>query len=78
VGGSGRDLNAYAKVENQAGCCSPSASALSIAEVGCCSTTGESSSDSLSAAFHERVKDLLSRHNVNDYAASVRVFAVKP
>ena len=74
---SGRDLNAYAKVENQAGCCSPPASALPIAEVGCCSTTSESR-ESLTDAFHERLRDLLSRHNVNDYAASVRVFAVKP
>ena len=75
---SGRDLNAYAKVENQAGCCSPPAAALPIAEFGCCSTTGESSSGSLGGTFHERLKDLLSRHNVNDYAASVRVFAAKP
>ena len=74
---SGRDLNAYAKVENQAGCCSPPASGLPIAEVGCCSTEGESF-DPLGAEFHERLKDLLSRHNVNDFAASVRVFAVKP
>jgi hypothetical protein len=36
------------------------------------------SSGSPAADFHERLKDLLSRHNVNDYAASVRVFAVKP
>ncbi len=77
---SGKDLNAYAKVENQAGCCSPlpAVASLPIAEVGCCSTMGESSSDSLGVAFHERLKDLLSRHNVNDFAASVRVFAVKP
>ena len=74
---SGRDLNAYAKVENQAGCCSPPASSLPIAEVGCCSTEGESF-DPLGAEFHERLKDLLSRHNVNDFAASVRVLAVKP
>jgi SAM-dependent methyltransferase len=74
---SGRDLNAYAKVENQEGCCSTQASSLPVAEVGCCSTAGESF-DPLPADFHERLKDLLSRHNVNDYAASVRVFAVKP
>ena len=72
------DLNAHAKVEYQAGCCSPPASSLPIAEVGCCTTSGESSSDSLSADFHKRLKDLLPRHNVNDYAASVRVFAVRP
>jgi SAM-dependent methyltransferase len=74
---SGRDLNAYAKVENQAGCCSPPASALPIAEVGCCSSPAETL-DPLSTDFHERLKDLLTRHNVNDYAASVRVFALKP
>ena len=74
---SGRDLNAYAKVENQSGCCSPPASALLIAKVGCCSSPAEPF-DPLGAAFHEHLKDLLSRHNVNDYAASVRVFALKP
>jgi arsenite methyltransferase len=74
---SGRDLNAYAKVENQAACCPPPASSLPITELGCCSTSGESSNSSI-ADFHERLKDLLSRYNVNDYAASVRVFAVKP
>jgi SAM-dependent methyltransferase len=71
---SGRDLNAYAEVENQAGCCSPPASGLPIAEVGCCS----SSASAAAADFHERLKDLLSRYDVNDYAASVRVFAIKP
>jgi SAM-dependent methyltransferase len=74
---SGRDLNAYAKVENQASCCSTQASSLPIAEVGCCSTTSESF-DPLGADFHERLAELLRRYNVNDYAASVRVFAVKP
>jgi SAM-dependent methyltransferase len=74
---SGRDLNAYTKIENQVGCCSTSASSLLVAEVGCCSTSGESF-DPLGADFHERLKDLLSRYNVNDYASSVRVFAVKP
>ena len=73
---SGRDLNAYAKVENQAGCCSPPAAALSHRRDWL--LLGESSSETLGADFHNRLKDLLSLHNVNDYAASVRVFAVKP
>ncbi len=71
---SGSDLHAYAKVENQAGCCSPPASCLPIAEVGCCSNNGETTS----ASLHQRLAELLSRYNVNDYAASVRVLAVKP
>jgi len=72
-----RDLNAYAKVENQAVCCSPPAtSSLPIADTGCCSTadeTGEPRGD----GFHQRLAELLYRYNVNDYAASVRVFALK-
>src|SRR6185436_7481844 len=35
---TGTDLNAYAKVENQGGCCSPAASSLTVVETGCCST----------------------------------------
>jgi ubiquinone/menaquinone biosynthesis C-methylase UbiE len=66
------DLNAYAKVENQSGCYSPATTALPVAETGCCSA--QPSDDTL----HRRLMDLLQRYNVNDYAASVRVFAVKP
>ena len=69
---TGADLNAYAKVENQGGCCSPATSSLSVVETGCCSTTKPDDT------LHARLLDLLTRYNVNDYAASVRVFAVKP
>jgi len=76
---SGRDLNAYAKVENQAACCSPpSASAGMALWVAECCAAGETSFDSSSASFHARLADLLRRYDVNDYAASVRVFAMKP
>lgn len=66
------DLNAYAKVENQGGCCSPTASSLPIVDAGCCSPRP------VEDTLHARLLDLLTRYNVNDYAASVRVFAVKP
>jgi hypothetical protein len=46
-------------------------------QVGCCSTTGKDL-DPLGAGFPGRREDLLSRHGVNDHAASVRVFADKP
>ena len=63
---SGSDLNAYAKVEGQSGCCSPSmGNGLPIVS-DCCSD------------LHVRLGDLLARYNVNDYAASVKVYAVKP
>lgn len=63
---AGKDLNAYSKVAGQSGCCSPSmGDGLPI--VSCCSSD-----------VHNELGDLLARYNVNDYAASVRVFAVKP
>lgn len=68
------DLNAYASVENQAGCCSPAMEKndpLALIETGCCGTAPDQS-------LHARISELLQRYNVNDYAASVKVFAVKP
>ena len=72
---TGSDLNAYAKVENQSGCCSPSmGSKLPLVSASsCCSTTGSSETN-----LHQQLAELLRRYDVNDYAASVRVFAVKP
>ncbi|MCC6491579.1 MAG: arsenite methyltransferase [Pirellulales bacterium] len=86
---SGADLNAYAQVEGQSGCCSPS-----MAEGQCCeqpadgsaccdkpaleSLPGAACCSSGSADLHSRLADLLARYDVNDYAASVKVYAVKP
>jgi arsenite methyltransferase len=74
---SGADLNAYAQVEGQAACCPQPApaSGLTIADSGCCSPGGLSMQDD---SLHARLADLLKRYDVNDYAASVKVFAVKP
>ncbi len=71
---SNADLNAYASVENQAGCCSPAMDKndpLALVDIGCCGTSPDKS-------LHTRLSELLQRYNVNDYAASVKVFAVKP
>lgn len=62
---SGSDLNAYAQVENQSGCCSP-AMGDGLPVVSCCTPT-----------LHDNLAELLKRYDVNDYAASVKVFAVK-
>ncbi len=72
---SGADLNAYAKAESGSGCCSSSApSLLPVVEAGgCCSGPGSGDAD-----LHRQLADLLRRYDVNEYAASVRVFAVKP
>jgi arsenite methyltransferase len=88
------DLNAYAKVEGQAGCCSPAMveesaatccgggeakpagrTSLTLAATGCCSGNEAKAKDE--GTLHERLTDLLQRYDVNDYAASVKVFAVK-
>jgi arsenite methyltransferase len=69
---TGSDLNAYAKLENQSSCCSSSSTLPLVSASSCCS------SPSGNADLHQRLADLLRRYNVNDYAASVRVFAVKP
>ncbi len=66
---SGADLNAYAKVENQSGCCSPT-----MEEGSCCSPAP----DTHSATLHEELSDLLSKYDVNAAAASVKVYAIKP
>jgi SAM-dependent methyltransferase len=73
---SGADLNAYAKVENQAGCCSPSmdtANGLTVLPDACCSPVA-----STPASLHEDLTKLLSDYDVNSAAASVKVYAVRP
>jgi arsenite methyltransferase len=59
-------------VENQGGCCSPAATSFAVVDTACCTTP--TADDRL----HARLLDLLTRYNVNDFAASVRVFAIKP
>lgn len=75
---TGADLNAYAEVENQSGCCSPAMDPAGglpmVDDAGCCGTAPPANG----ADLHGRLAELLTKYNVNDYAASVRVFAVKP
>ncbi|HEX9960361.1 MAG TPA: hypothetical protein VGB00_05485, partial [Pyrinomonadaceae bacterium] len=78
---AGSDLNAYAKVENQAGCCSPAmtqigsnSKSLPTLDSGCCAPAQATGAET---ELHADLAELLRRYNVNDYAASVRVFAVK-
>jgi SAM-dependent methyltransferase len=104
---SGADLNAYSKVENQSGCCSPAmkedapaaegqaSKSLPAASAPCCApaepaSAGQAGAESAVSCcappasasrgeeLHGDLRDLLARYDVNDYAASVKVFAVKP
>lgn len=82
---SGSDLNAYAQVDNQSGCCSPS-----MVETECCEQPKDGSEccdkpkepalpvvSCCTPTLHNNLAELLSKYNVNDYAASVKVYAVK-
>ncbi len=66
------DLNSYAQAEQQSSCCSSESSSgsspnsLPIANAG---TDDE--------AFPVQLRELMMRYNINDYAASVKVYAIK-
>jgi arsenite methyltransferase len=62
------DLNTYAKAEQKSRSCSANdaGNALPVA------------ADPEAEAFRAQLRDLMRRYNINDYAASVKVFAVKP
>jgi SAM-dependent methyltransferase len=67
---TGKDLNAYTKVENQSGCCSPAMiSSAELHVAACCSEDP--------TGLHNDLAELLRQYNVNDYAASVQVYALK-
>jgi arsenite methyltransferase len=76
---SGRDLNAYAKIENQSACCSPAmdgtaaSNPLQVVETSCCSPAPATDS-----TLHDDLKTLLADYDVNAAAASVKVYALKP
>jgi arsenite methyltransferase len=72
---SGKDLNAYAKVENQSGCCSPAmeeAKPFKLMPEPCCGVAA-----SPKASLHEELKTLLAKYDINAAAASVKVYAIK-
>lgn len=65
------DLNVYGQVENQSCCCSPamvSPDGPMTADNDCCQSDG----------VHRELGRLLDRYDINRYAASVKVCAVKP
>ena len=79
------DLNAYAKADGQSGCCSApmstsegtppanqSSSRLNVVSANCCESTAPVK------ALHTDIAEVLRQYDVNKYAASVKVFAIKP
>src|SRR5882724_7972174 len=65
-----RDLNIYDKLDNRESSCSTSTE-LPVATTSCCAPSTE-------PAKRNHLSELLSRYSINDYAASVRVYGLKP
>ena len=74
---TGSDLNAYAKIDPERTCCCSGsvATAAMPATKGCCSSPPAGAEDT---AFHGEIASLGMRYDFNEYAASVKIFAVKP
>ncbi len=70
---SGADLNAYGAMDGQSACCGP---AMEEENASCCGPTDDTA-DTNPDVF-DRLTDLLKRYDINDYAASVKVMAIKP
>ncbi|MFN6962240.1 MAG: arsenite methyltransferase [Pyrinomonadaceae bacterium] len=84
------DLNAYSQVKNQSGCCTPVMAqaaggtvAVKASEASCCTPAPASTCCGPDTGVQQNeeaaadLADLLRRYDINDYAASVKVFAVK-
>ncbi|MDQ3439858.1 MAG: arsenite methyltransferase [Planctomycetota bacterium] len=90
---AGADLNAYDNVEGQSGCCTPamamtetpvtspaccpsaaSTVSLPVTSSACCGSTPAAEEKTI----HGGLAELLHRYDVNNYAASVKVYALKP
>jgi hypothetical protein len=79
---SGADLNAYTRVSGQARCYSPpmqndTAISLQVQGEPCCGPNCCSTEES-GTALHDDLAQVLHRYDVNEFAASVKVCAVKP
>jgi arsenite methyltransferase len=71
-----KDLNAYAEVEGQVACCAPPA--LSSSPAGLTFIGGQCCAGSSGTELFDGLSALLKKYNVNDFAASVQVYALKP
>jgi SAM-dependent methyltransferase len=69
-----KDLNVYGQVDHQAGCCSP---AMTSAGGPAAGSSCHGSAAHPPSAVHDGLVMLLRTYNVNDYAASVQVYALK-
>jgi len=62
-----KDLRAYAALEGQSGCCTPEPIGIGDSSEACCAPN----------ELLEKLADLCNRYDLNDFAASVQVYALK-
>ena len=74
---SGADLQAYAQIDGGAGCCSSSMQTGATSASCCAPSTPSCCEDASSSEVHAELSEILRRHDINAYAASVKVYAVK-
>jgi arsenite methyltransferase len=68
------DLNTYAQVEPQGGCCCSGPALPVVKPATTCCSPGPTASD---VTFHASMANLAARYDFNQYAASVRIYAIK-
>lgn len=73
---TGSDLNVYGKA-GSSGCCTPAMESKTLPIATECCSCGDDSSKTPDTSFHARFSDVLRKYNINDYAASVRIYAIK-
>lgn len=81
ISDSKSDLNAYAQMPDQVGCCAPPSAnpsnhggltvMVESGGGGCCG------SETSLTVMHDQFKELVSQYDLNEFAASVKVYAVK-
>ena len=70
-----KDLNAYSEVEGQMACCAPPA--LSSSPSGLTVIGGQCAPGSSGTELFDGLSELLKKYDVNDFAASVQVYALE-
>ena len=70
------------KVAAETGCCSGDTAAKEESASGCCGGSDEANATSVSKeeekAYHEHMTNVMDQVDVNDFASSVKIFAIKP
>ncbi len=76
---AGSDLNAYREGGNAA-CCAPTGAQQASSKAGCCGSPEQmnGAETKTQVQFHDEMKKITEAFDLNAYAASVKIFALKP